>query len=142
MDGREIEYGVQHGSTLGPLLCNIDLIDIFFIYENEDIASYADDTTPHTYARDTLTVTSELQSTSNWLEKNHLKANPEKCHLLLSSKSSIEAKIGGASVTSSKMETLLVKYDEDTILYLVPKTWSIVPQTIKEITSYIRSKQK
>ena len=140
MDGREIEYCVQHGSTLGPLLCNIDLIDIFFIYENEDIASYADDATPHTYARDTLTVTSELQSTSNWLEKNHLKANPEKCHLLLSSKSPIEAKIGGASVTSSKMETLLVKYDEDTILYLVPKTWSIVPQTIKEITSYIRSK--
>ena len=104
---REIEYGVQHGSTLGPLLCNIDLIDIFFRYENEDIASYADDVTPHTYARDTLTVTSELQSTSNWIQKNHLKANPEKCHLLLSSKSSIEAKIGGVSVTSNKMETLL-----------------------------------
>ena len=99
----EIEYG--------PLLFNIDLIDIFFICENDDIASYADDTTPYTCARDTPTVISELQSTSeklfHWFEKNHLKANPEKCHLLLSSKSSIETKIGGVSVKSSQMETLL-----------------------------------
>ena len=41
------------------------------------------------------------------LKKNHLKANPEKYHLLLSSKSSIETKIGGVSVKSRKMETLL-----------------------------------
>ena len=65
-------------------------------------------TTPYTCARDTPTVISELQSTSeklfNWFEKNYLKANPEKCHQLLSSKSSIETKIGGVS---SQMETLL-----------------------------------
>ena len=57
------------------------------------------------------TVISELQFNSeklfHWFEKNHLKANPEKCHLLLSSKSSIETKIGGVSVKSSQMETLL-----------------------------------
>ena len=81
------------------------------ISENDDIASYADDTTPYTCVRDSPTVISGLQSTSeklfNWFEKNRLKANPEKCHLLLSSKSSIETKIGGVSVKSSKIETLL-----------------------------------
>ena len=107
----EIEYGVPQGSILGLLLSNIDLIDLFFICENDDIASYADDTTLYTCARDTPTVISELPSISerlcNWFEKNHLKANPEKCHLLLSSKSSIETKIGGVSGKSSQIETLL-----------------------------------
>ena len=102
---------MPQGSILGLLLFNIDLIDFVFICENDDIASYADDTTPYTCATDTPTVISELQSTSeklfDWFEKNHLKANPEKCHLLLSSKSSIETKIGGVSVKSSQMETLL-----------------------------------
>ena len=102
---------MPQGSILEPRLFNIDLIDFFCICENDDITNYADDTTPYTCARDTLTVISELQSTSeklfNWFEKNHLKANPEKCHLLLSSKSSIETKIGGVSVKSSQMETLL-----------------------------------
>ena len=106
-----MKLNMPQGSVLGPLLFNIDLSDLFIIYENDDIASYADDITPYTCARDTPTVISELQSTSeklfNWFEKNHLKTNPEKCHLLLSSKSSIETKIGGVSVKSSQMETLL-----------------------------------
>ena len=38
---------------LGPLLFNVGLIDLFFVCENDDIASYANDTTPY-YAQGTL----------------------------------------------------------------------------------------
>ena len=47
---------MPQGSILGPLLFNIDLIDLFYECEESNIASYADDTTPYFCARDTQTV--------------------------------------------------------------------------------------
>ena len=43
----KIEYGVPQGSILGPLLFNINSIDMFYECEDSDIESYADDTTPY-----------------------------------------------------------------------------------------------
>ena len=98
------------GSVLGPLLFNIDLIGLFYECEESNIASYADDTTPYSCARDTQTVISELKSISSklfhWFQYNHLKANPGKCHLLLSSKTPTDVSIGDASVKTSTKETL------------------------------------
>ena len=106
-----VEHGVQQGSILGPLLFNIDLIDLFYECEGSNVASYADDTTPYSCARDTETVISELKSISNklfhWFHHNHLKANSGKCHLLLSSKTLTDVSIGYASLTTSTKETLL-----------------------------------
>ena len=45
-----IEHGVPQGTILGPLLFNIDLIDLFCECEKSNIASYADDTTLYSCA--------------------------------------------------------------------------------------------
>ena len=50
-------------STLGLLLFNIDLIDLFYECEESNIASYADETTPYSCARDAQTVIYELKLT-------------------------------------------------------------------------------
>ena len=42
-----IEHGVLQGSTLGPLLFNINTLDMFFEQQDVNFATYADDNTPY-----------------------------------------------------------------------------------------------
>ena len=85
----EIKCGVPQGSVLGPPLFNVDLIDLLLECEDDNISSYADDTTPYSCAQDISSVISELQRIAkknfDWCRNNHMKANPEKCHVILSS---------------------------------------------------------
>ena len=107
----EIKYGVPQGLVLGPLLSNIDLIDLFLECENDNISNYADDTTLYSCAQDISSVTSELQSISksffDWCRSNHMKANPEKCHVILSTNTQREIRFANASIASSSSEKLL-----------------------------------
>ena len=109
--GSNINYGVPQGSILGPLLFNINMIDLFYECEENDIANYADDTTLYSCGTDIATVISELQDIStkvfNEIGNNHMKANLGKCHLLLSTKSPEVVSIDGIQITSSTAETLL-----------------------------------
>ena len=44
-------FGVPQGSTLGPLLFNIFLADLFLIHSDIDDANFADDNTPYLSAK-------------------------------------------------------------------------------------------
>ena len=107
----EIKYGVPQGLVLGLLLFNIDLIHLFLEREYDHIISYADDTTPYSCTQDISSVISELQriakKTLDWCRNNHMKANPEKCHDIVSSNTQTELRFANASIASSLSDKLL-----------------------------------
>ena len=100
--------GVPQDSILGPLLSNIDLIDLFFEYDHSEIVSYADDKTPYSCADDIPSVIAQLESTANklfsWFTNNHMKVNPGKCHILLCTKNATDVPLEGACITSNSYE--------------------------------------
>ena len=106
----EIIYAVPQGSILGPLLFNIYICDICFDIIECDIASYADDNTPYNSGFNLDNVISNLEksinSLLNWFRENYMKANADKCHLLVSSDESCTAKIEDFSIKNSTEKKL------------------------------------
>ena len=95
---------------------NIFLCDLFFIVKNVDFASYADDNTPYTTGENIeeviLNLEKEASSLFKWFSDNQMKANPDKCHLLINSNSVREITLDDKVIESSKHEKLLgIKID-------------------------------
>ena len=111
-----IVFAVPQGSIFGPLLFNIFLADLFFILNDVDNASYADDNTPYVIAGDINSVIASLENASKvlfeWFENNLLKSNVAKCHLLVSSSDAVNLRVREYEIKNSEYEKFLgVKFD-------------------------------
>ena len=108
---QEIIFGVPQGSTLGPLLFNFHMCDLFFVAESIDIASCADDTTPYVCLEDMDLIIEKLKVKANdifqWFNENAMKANADKCHLLITTNEERNISTGGEKIQNSKNEELL-----------------------------------
>ena len=84
----QISAGVLQCSTLGSLLSNIVLIDIFFLFiNNSNLCNYADDNTLYTIRKNLDKLKLDLQSNFSILQKrfyeNHIALSPGKYHYML-----------------------------------------------------------
>ena len=107
----EILFGVPQGSILGPLLFNIFLCDLFFIMNETDFASYADDNTPYVVGNNIEDVIIKLQNASltlfQWFYDNQMKANPDKCHFICSTDDKVNMIVENQKMCDSPCENLL-----------------------------------
>ena len=108
----DILFGVPQGSILGPLLFNISLCDMFLFCKDIYFASYADDNTPYCIGKTSEEVIFQLAKSSitmfEWFKNNGMKANPDKCHLLLSKNGKFEANINKNRISNTKFENFSV----------------------------------
>ena len=78
----------SQGSVLGPTLFNMFLCNMFFMIDNADIASFADDSPSISVGKKHLELQKILQKASAkiciWFHKNGMKTNQDKCHFLSS----------------------------------------------------------
>ena len=79
------------------------------------IAIYADNNTPYNFDFSLDNVISNLEKSTNsllnWFRDNHMKANTDKCHLLVSSYERCTVKIDFSIKNSTKEKLLEVKFD-------------------------------
>ena len=105
-----IKYGVPQGSIVGPLLFNIYICDLFLQDYKCDIAGYEDDNIPYTSDISLYLVLDKLERSTldlfRWFKENHMKANSDKCHLLMITNALTSVNINGFQITNTTKEKL------------------------------------
>ena len=83
----KIEYGVLRGFILGPLLFNINILDMFFEQKDVNFAAYPDDNTPYFFDKSLELLLSKLRICAlkllEWFLNNYMEMNSDKRHLIL-----------------------------------------------------------
>ena len=111
----EILAGVPQGSILGPVLFNVFLNDMMYIFEKTNINNFADDNTLSTHANSIEQLVLDLEEDSakaiDWFKDNHMIANPDKFKAIIidrnESKEDITLQINGDTIKSEKSVELL-----------------------------------
>ena len=90
---------------------NIHMCDLYFVAESTDIASYADDTTPYVCLEDMDLIIEKLEVKANdifqWFNENAMKANADKCHLLITTNEERNISIGERKYKIVKVKSCL-----------------------------------
>ena len=96
---------------MGPLLFNIFLRNLFLTIEGNYFTNYADDTTPYVIGNNAEEVVSELKAITQklfiWFTQSEMKANLNKCNLLLSITDALNFEISETVICNSNSKKLL-----------------------------------
>ena len=105
---QEILLGVLQRTILGPLLSKIFLSDLFLTAISLDIASYVDDTTLYFSETNLGLILKKVELTTNDIlqcfSNNTMNANPEKCHLLLTTQEKQDITVMGNEIKNNSRE--------------------------------------
>ena len=81
----KIEYGELQEPILGPLLFNINTLDMYFEQKDVKFSAYADDNTPYFCDKNLEVLLSKLHICAlkllEWFPNNYMKMISHKCHL-------------------------------------------------------------
>ena len=88
--------------------------DPFYDIDDLDSASFADGNTPYSCLSDMISVLGQLKGgidkIFDWFNKNFLKGNADKCHLISSSKTPVAIKVSNITTMSEEKVKLLGIY--------------------------------
>ena len=87
------------------------MCDLFFLINETDFESYADDNTHYVVGNNIEDLIVKLQNESltlfQWFYHNQMKANPDKCHFICSTEDKINIIVDNQKICNSPRETLL-----------------------------------